>query len=272
MIARTITAVRRNAVAWLALFVSLSGTGMAATHFLVTSTKQIKPSVLKQLHGATGAKGANGGFGPTGPTGPKGEAGARGEQGARGEAVRGEQGAKGSAGSAGATGATGPSGGPPGATGPSGPTGPTGPPGDNGATGATGPSGGPPGAAGPTGAAGSALAYAHITAAAKVDPTREKNFSESEGVEIKNPEEGVYCIIGLKVDAHNVVVTPDAAGGTEPVFATAALGRSKYVEEKTLCSTETKVTVEIWELPLPKTGKPLEHLETINAPFYVVLN
>lgn len=39
-------------IALLALFVSLAGTGIAATHYLITSTKQIKPSVLKQLKGA----------------------------------------------------------------------------------------------------------------------------------------------------------------------------------------------------------------------------
>ncbi len=57
MISRALTAVRHNIVAWLALFVALTGTSMAATHYVITSTHQIRPSVLKSLHGATGARG-----------------------------------------------------------------------------------------------------------------------------------------------------------------------------------------------------------------------
>ena len=42
---RVLEAIRRNLVAWLALFVALGGTGIAASHYIITSTKQIKPSV-----------------------------------------------------------------------------------------------------------------------------------------------------------------------------------------------------------------------------------
>jgi hypothetical protein len=41
-------------VACLALFVASTGTSIAASHYLITSTKQIKPTVLKQLKGAEG--------------------------------------------------------------------------------------------------------------------------------------------------------------------------------------------------------------------------
>ena len=57
-------------VACLALFVASAGTSLAAHHYLITSTKQIKPSVLAKLKGAKGAKGATGDTGATGATGP----------------------------------------------------------------------------------------------------------------------------------------------------------------------------------------------------------
>jgi hypothetical protein len=54
------------AVALLALFVALGGTAIAAKHYVITSTKQIKPNVLRYLKGATGARGPQGAVGPTG--------------------------------------------------------------------------------------------------------------------------------------------------------------------------------------------------------------
>ncbi len=71
-------------VACLALFVASTGTSIAARHYLITSTKQIKPSVLTKLKGAKGAKGANGVIGATGASGATGAIGATGAAGAQG--------------------------------------------------------------------------------------------------------------------------------------------------------------------------------------------
>src|SRR4051794_18766139 len=76
-----------NVVATLALVFALGGSALAARHYLLTSTKQIKPSVLKKLRGAQGvpgAAGAAGSAGAVGPTGPAGAAGAAGTAGAAG--------------------------------------------------------------------------------------------------------------------------------------------------------------------------------------------
>jgi hypothetical protein len=74
-----------NVTATLALVIALGGgTAWAAHAYLITSTSQIKPGVLRKLHGARG---------PAGRTGPAGSAGAAGAQG-----IQGAQGATGPAG------------------------------------------------------------------------------------------------------------------------------------------------------------------------------
>ena len=73
-----------NIVATLALMFAMGGSAIAAKHYLVNSTKQINPKVLRKLKGARGARGANGlagangtqgPVGPGGPIGPKGQTG-----------------------------------------------------------------------------------------------------------------------------------------------------------------------------------------------------
>jgi hypothetical protein len=59
-------------VATLALAAALGGTAVAASHYLITSTSQISPKVLKRLHGARGPEGWEGAQGPMGPQGPAG--------------------------------------------------------------------------------------------------------------------------------------------------------------------------------------------------------
>ena len=92
-------------IATVALVFAMTG-GAFAAKYLITSTSQIKPSVLKKLKGATGPTGAAGAAGAQGAQGPAGTAGAAGKDGAQG--AKGEQGAKGATGEKGATGATGP--------------------------------------------------------------------------------------------------------------------------------------------------------------------
>jgi Collagen triple helix repeat (20 copies) len=82
-----------NVVATLALIFAMGGTAIAANHYLINSTKQINPKVLKKLRGNTGPRGL------TGPTGAKGTSGAKGGTGSPGpkgtEGVRGLQGVEG---------------------------------------------------------------------------------------------------------------------------------------------------------------------------------
>jgi hypothetical protein len=76
-----------NVVATLALFFAMSGGALAAKHYLVNSTGQINPKVLKKLkgkNGKTGARGATGLQGPAGATGANGAPGAPGQTGPAG--------------------------------------------------------------------------------------------------------------------------------------------------------------------------------------------
>jgi Collagen triple helix repeat (20 copies) len=73
-----------NVAMTLALVFAMTGGAYAAKHYLITSTKQISPKVLRALKGAKGAPGANGAPGATGAAGPQGPAGANGKDGANG--------------------------------------------------------------------------------------------------------------------------------------------------------------------------------------------
>jgi hypothetical protein len=84
-------------IASLALVFAMSGGAYAASRYVITSTKQISPKVLKSLagkagpagkngaNGAAGPAGAVGGTGPAGPQGPAGVAGGAGAAGAAGK-------------------------------------------------------------------------------------------------------------------------------------------------------------------------------------------
>jgi Collagen triple helix repeat (20 copies) len=95
-------------IATFALVFAMSGGAYAANKYLITSTKQISPKVLKSLKGASGKAGANGANGTTGPAGPGGPAGPTGPGGLQGpQGVQGEKGVPGEKGKNGTNGTTG---------------------------------------------------------------------------------------------------------------------------------------------------------------------
>jgi Collagen triple helix repeat (20 copies) len=94
-----------NVAATLALVFSMTGGALAANHYLINSTKQINPAVVKALKGHNGKSGAQGRPGLKGEAGLKGERGPKGEPGLNGEAA-----AKGERGETGPSGPTGPAG------------------------------------------------------------------------------------------------------------------------------------------------------------------
>lgn len=102
-----------NVALTVALVFAMSGGAFAASKYLITSTKQISPKVLKALKGADGRSGATGPVGAAGPAGPAGTQGPAGPVGSAGPmGATGEQGPAGPAGSAGAPGKAGKDGSP----------------------------------------------------------------------------------------------------------------------------------------------------------------
>jgi len=76
-----------NVAATLALVFSMTGGAVAANNYLISSTKEIKPSVLKKLKGKTGKTGKTGAAGAAGKEGAPGKEGAAGKEGPAGSAV-----------------------------------------------------------------------------------------------------------------------------------------------------------------------------------------
>jgi hypothetical protein len=92
-----------NVAMTIALVFAMTGGAYAAKHWVISSTKQIKPSVLAQLKGKNGANGANGALGASGPAGKDGTNGVNGKDGTNGvngkDGVPGERGPEGKEGS-----------------------------------------------------------------------------------------------------------------------------------------------------------------------------
>src|SRR3984957_8987937 len=106
-----------NVLMTLAFVFAMSGGAYAASKYVITSTKQISPKVLKSLVGKTGPAGVAGKEGAPGKEGVPGKEGPAGKEGAAGkEGKKGPEGPRGEPGSAGAKGETA-------ATGPAGPAG-----------------------------------------------------------------------------------------------------------------------------------------------------
>src|ERR1700681_3390243 len=87
-----------TAIAVLALFLALGGTAIAAHRYVITSTSQIAPRVLKKLRedfGATRPAVAVGTAGAQGPAGIQGLAGPAGPAGAKGSGATGPAGLNG---------------------------------------------------------------------------------------------------------------------------------------------------------------------------------
>src|SRR6185312_9827448 len=80
----------------IAVIFAMTGGAYAAGAIKITSIKQIKPSVVKQLKGKEGARGATGAAGAAGPAGAAGAAGKEGAKGAEGP--KGETGKEGAPG------------------------------------------------------------------------------------------------------------------------------------------------------------------------------
>ncbi len=74
-----------NVVATIALVFALTGTAVAAGHYIITSSRQVKPGALGLINFSRTARGHL--RGPAGPAGPQGAPGPQGAQGPAGSSI-----------------------------------------------------------------------------------------------------------------------------------------------------------------------------------------
>jgi hypothetical protein len=210
-------------IATLALVMAMTGGAYAAGRYVITSPKQIKPSVLASLKGKTGTPG------PGGPTGPAG------------------------AGTAGPQGPAGPTG----ATGPAGETGPAGAPGKDGAPGKAGKEGSPWTAGGtlPSGKTETGVWTLSDVAASKGERTQisfpipiaepltwsEEGAGEPENeVHYINPSGKEVTTINTEVASHpdcpGTVAKPEATPGNLCIYASIAHTEGESAWNETIAS------------------------------------
>jgi hypothetical protein len=80
-----------NVASTLALLFAMGGSAIAASHYLINSTHQINPKVIRALRGKQGRRGESGTAGPAGVKGAEGQRGLEGQRGSEGQ--RGPEGA-----------------------------------------------------------------------------------------------------------------------------------------------------------------------------------
>jgi hypothetical protein len=238
-----------TALAYVALFLSLGGTGYAAAKVTGRDVRDGSLTAAEIKDGSLRARDFRAGDLPAGPQGPAGPDGPKGDAGSAGPA-----------GPAGPIGVAGPTG-PKGDTGPAGPAGPAGPKGDTGApgpAGGTGPKGdaGPVGPAGPEGPAGTAqsvAAYAEVNADGTVVPGSTGGWS---GVTVARNAAGNYCIGGLGFTPRSVVAS-GRGDASEFTIVTTALARAGLPLSDCPVSAQVRVrTVQVTTAPFLQADRP----------------
>ncbi len=234
-----------NVVATLALVFAMSGGALAASHYLISSTKQISPRVLSALKGRAGAPGAPG---RAGPQGARGEIGSVGKEGPAGkEGSIGKEGPVGKAGTPGKKGSEGEPGEP-------GPQGTTGPAGTNGKEGSPWTAGGVlPSGSTETGAwllyknvgAAEEIAFAPISfpipLATKGSAGVEPHFvGITEGEGEANENKALFEEIDGKKLCKGTVDDPGAGAGNLCIFAGEQLGQLTNAREGAVFSPSTR--------------------------------
>jgi hypothetical protein len=236
-------------LAYAALFLSLGGTGYAASKVTGRDVRDGSLTSAEFKDGGLRARDFRAGDLPAGPQGPAGPGGAKGDAGPVGPG--GGPGPIGVAGPNGPKGDAGPIG-PAGPAGPKGDTGPAGPPGTTGPKGDTGPAG----PAGPEGAAGTAqriAAYAEITGAGGVVAGSDAGFATAT---VTRTGAGNYCIGGLGFTPRSAVAS-GRGDASEFTIVTTALARDGLPLSDCPAGAQVRIrTIQVTTEPFLQADRP----------------